>query len=168
MVFLVVTSQVVISMADWVSNDLHNGQQINSAQTLHTAADSAAQQAIQSVRYLFLPASTPTTPEQQCLDGGTASTWTPATPASAVSGPTVNVWCSTTLSESADWARVVTIYVCPGSGTTYSACEASTPPLLTVQVTFDDATTDGISECDAKSNLTCGIGMVINSWVLEN
>lgn len=156
MVFLVVTSLVVTGLADWVKNDLNNTVKFTSAESLQSTANSAAELAIQSVRYNFTAATLNASPPQPC--------WTPsATPSEiTLNGQSVSAWCTTRWDPLSTSTRVVTVMACQ-SGTTASQCAAN--PVLYAVVTFDDYPSPKGAVTSAQCTSTCGLGMTINDWV---
>jgi hypothetical protein len=167
LIFLVVVSMVVISLSGWTGNDMNNGSKFTSYQYLHSAADNAVEMAIQNVRYTYM-----STASQPCLSGtsGPTSTWTDS------NGQTVNVWCSAvlpTLDSDTNNSRMVTFDACPvaidGVTITQAMCTTSSSdtPLLQAVVTFDDASLNGVSLCNADSDETCGLGMTVDSWAFS-
>jgi hypothetical protein len=44
---------------------------------------------------------------------------------------------------------------------------SSDTPLLQAVVTFDDASLNGVSLCNADSDETCGLGMTVDSWAFS-
>lgn len=156
LVFLIVTSLVVLSIAGWTKNDLNNTSKFTSAQSLQSAAGSATELAIENLRYSFMPLTLNASPPQPC--------WTASPTPSEITlnGQTVAVWCSTRWTPLGTNTRFVTFVSC-ASTVTASACALN--PLLYVTVTFDDYPSPRGAVSTVECTLTCGTGMTINSWV---
>ena len=163
LVFLVVVSLIVISMATWTSNDLRNSIKFTRAQSTVATANSATEVAVQSVRYDFEPATLNASPPAACL----------ASPFPTLNDQTVSVWCSTQWNQTSASTRRVTFSTCLS---TVSAADCAVHPLLQAIVTYDDFPTSGnYSSCGPVSTSTtttapmtgssCGTGMKINTWV---
>jgi hypothetical protein len=171
LVFLVAISLIVGALTSWAMNDLSNTTEFNSASSLNYAATSAAQVAIQSIRY------TPLMPQTQAPT--IASCWAP--PSGYVSqlsnydGFTVAVWCSTVQTLSSARTRVVTLIACTSDlnplstissmstvQAAASACQAS--PLLTARVAFDDYPSAGGAPLTQTCTTWCGQGATTELW----
>lgn len=157
LVYLIAVSVTVAALAGWATNDLDNSNNFASARTLQTAAGSAAQLAIQSIRY----APELSTTYDTSVPGACWGTTT----AVALDGVSMLSWCSTTQydPESAE-TRVVSIYTCLS---TVSAASCALQPYLDVTVTFDDYPPAGSAPFSGSCTIyrTCGQGMTVNSWV---
>ncbi len=157
LVFLIVTSLVVISLANLAKNDLIATTKFKSAQSLDSAADSAAELAVNNIRYNFMPQTLNASPPAFCWTGSLGSQIT-------LNGQTVSVWCSTRWNPLSAKTRVVTFVACPSS-TSVLACAVN--PLLEGVVTFDDYPSPRGAVSTAQCTSTCGVGMTINSWVFD-
>ena len=157
LVFLIVTGLVVISLANFAKNDLIATTKFKSAQSLDSAADSAAELAVNNIRYNFMPQTLNASPPALCWSGSLGSQIT-------LNGQTVSVWCSTRWSPLSTKTRVVTFVVCPSS-TSSLVCAVN--PLLEGVVTFDDYPSPRGAVSTAQCSSTCGVGMTINSWVFD-
>lgn len=157
LVFLIVTSLVVISLANLAKNDLIATAKFKSAQSLDSAADSAAELAVNNIRYNFMPQTLNASPPELCWTGSLASEIT-------VNGQSVSVWCSTRWNPLSTKTRVVTLVACPSSA---SALNCAVNPLLEGVVTFDDYPSPRGAVSTAQCTSTCGVGMTIDSWVFD-
>ena len=100
--FMVVTSLVVISLAGLATNDLNNTAKFTSAQSLQSAADSATNLAVNSLRYNFMPQTLNASPPQPCWTTG------PTPSDVTLNGQSVSVWCSTAWTPLSPNTRLVT------------------------------------------------------------
>ena len=158
-VFLTVVSIVMLALVQWVGNDLTNTAKFTSAQSFQSTANSAAELALQNVRYNFVGATLNASPPVPC--------WTTAPSPSLLSlnGQSVDAWCSTSWTIGISESRVVTISICLSS---VSATSCASTPLLGVIATFHDfEKSTGISTCSPKSTTNCGTTMTIDSWVFS-
>ena len=161
-VFLTVVSLVMVALVQWVGNDLSNTAKFTSAQSFQSTADSAAEIALQNVRYNFMIATLNASPPAPCW------TTSPSPSLLSLNGQSVDAWCSTSWTTGSHESRVDTISVCLS---TLSAGSCAQSPLLQVIATFGDfEKTTGISSCSPQSTAqsatttTCGTTMIINSW----
>ncbi len=169
LIFLVVVSLIVLSMASWTSSDLTNSIRFTAAQSTVATANSATEVAVQDARYFFDPSTLNASPPISCL----------ATSTGTINGMSVSVWCSTRWNPSSHSTRVVTFSTCPS---TQSATYCAANPLLQAVVTYDDyPTTNNYSSCPliptstptttttttttATGTSSCGAGMKIDTWV---
>jgi hypothetical protein len=108
LIFLVVVGGVVGSLASWATNDLKNTTQFTSARTEQYAVSSAAQTAVQNIRYtpLLSTDQTPSASPSYCWGAGPTSELT-------LDNETVAVWCSTVWTPTSASTRVVTFSACP-------------------------------------------------------
>jgi hypothetical protein len=172
MAFLLAISLIVGALANWAMNDLNNTTKFNTSSSLHYAATSAIQVAIQSIRYSPLMPQTQSPALNYC--------WTPqsgyVSQLSNFDGFTVAVWCSTVQTLSSARTRVVTLIACtsilnPNNTTSSlptvqaaaSACQAS--PLLTARVAFDDYPSAGGAPLSLTCTTWCGQGATTELWV---
>jgi hypothetical protein len=172
LIFIVAVSLIVIPLADWASGSLTNTGQFQNASTLHYALTSAANTAIEGIRYNPLPSGA-----NVSLDSNgygvqpVGACWTPYTGTTSsvtLNGYNVNVWCQTTVNLTQSATRVVTLYACVSTfgGGTETGCQAA--PQLQAQVTFDDYPTDGgitlVRQCDVETG-SCGFSQFLNRWI---
>jgi hypothetical protein len=177
MIFLVVISITIASLANWTMNDLNNTTAFTNARATTYSATSAANVAVQSIRYhpcdgVVCSANTsPATTLGEC--------WVPASGGpSGVSqlttdAITVAIWCSTAENLKSSSTRVVDLYACvstltSGSSTinaAASACEAS--PRLHVQVTFDDYPFGGGQPLTVQCTTLCGGSTLLDTWTWQ-
>lgn len=158
LVFMIVTSLVVLSLAGMAKNDLINTTNFKSAQSFQSTANSATEVALDSIRYHFTPATLNASPPQPCW------TTSPTESQLTLNGQSMAVWCSTRWAPVSQNTRVVTFVSCPSSLTAQSC--ASTPTLEAV-VTFDDYPLPRGAVSTVECTTTCGVGMSINSWVFD-
>lgn len=161
-IFLTVVSMVMVALVQWVGNDLNNTAKFTAAQSFQSTADSAAEIALQNVRYNFMVATLNASPPVPCW------TTSPSPSLLSLNGQSVDAWCSTSWTTGSTESRVDTISVCLS---TVSAANCAQTPLLQVIATFGDfEKTTGISSCSPQSTAmsstttTCGTTMTINSW----
>lgn len=172
LVYIIAIGLIVGALSDWAMNDLNNTTHFRSASSLDYAASSAAQVAIQSIRYA---------PEMPATQAPNLSyCWTPTSgyiSELTENSYTIGVWCSTVQNLASARTRVVTMYVCPTSLSSSSsstdvlnggvACQAK--PLLTVQVAYDDYLPGQLTlkvTCDQLlPTSTCGEGAKIEKWI---
>lgn len=165
LIFLVVVSLIVLSMATWTSNDLTNSIRFTAAQSTVATANSATEVAVQDARYYFDASTLYASPPVSCLAPATGT----------INGLSVSVWCSTQWNPQSKSTRVVTFSTCPSA---QSASYCAENPLLQAVVTYDDyPTTNNYSSCPPVSTTTttttttttgtssCGTGMKIDTWV---
>lgn len=158
MVFLVVSGLIVISLENMAKNDLGNTPKFSSAHALQSAANSAAELALNSIRYNFTSQTLNASPPQPCWTAG------PTPSEITLNGQSVSAWCSTKWSPLSKNTRVVTIYSCKSS---LSSSLCALNPLLEAKVTFDDYPSPMDAVSAAQCTSTCGVGMTINSWVID-
>jgi hypothetical protein len=166
LVYLVAVSLIVGGLTDWAMNDLNNTSNFTSARSLQTAASSATETAIQSIRYsplLGLGQTLNASPPTPCWGSGASSGLTTLN-GNAVDGVSMDVWCSTVWNPTSANTRVVTLSTCSTAVTTSAATCAATP-LLQARVTFDDYPPGVNTPTTALCVVFCGSGMTLNSWV---
>ncbi len=171
LIFITVISVIGASLTYWATNNLNNTSKFGSALSLESASNSAAQLALQDIRYNFTPTTLNASPPQPC--------WIPQLPAAPVSqaafnGENVAVWCSTRWNPLSPATRVVTMSACLESvfpnGTTaavinLAATACALNPFLHAVVQFDDfPSTISASNCSPLGNTTCGTTFTILSW----
>lgn len=158
LVFMIVTSLVVLSLANLAKNDLNNTAKFKSAQSLQSTANSATELAVNSIRYNFMPQTLNASPPQPC--------WTASPTPSEVTlnGQSISVWCSTQWTPLSDNTRVVTIVACDSSA---SAAACASTPVLQAVVTFDDYPSPRGAASTAQCTSTCGVGMTVDSWAFD-
>ena len=155
LVFLVVVSFIALGLANSLGGGLINAVNFRAARSMQSAANSAAELALESLRYNFTPSTLNASPPQPCW--GTSSS-SPLT----IDAQTVDAWCSTRWNPVSTGTRVVTIDVCPSS---FDSTACSVSPLLLAVVTFDDYPASGGPVSTAQCTTTCGTDVAINSWV---
>lgn len=159
LIFLIVVSLIVISLATWTSNGLNNTRSFTAAQSTISAANSATELAAQYARYNFVSSTLDASPPASC--------WASSSKVS-YNGVPVSVWCSTLwFPSSTSQTRIVTFSTCLQS---VSPANCAAAPLLQAVVYYDDfPQIGGSSNCLSgtlqTSSTTCGVGMAIHSWV---
>ena len=164
LIYILVISLVVAALTTWARNDLSNTTKFESASSIHYAASSATQVAIQSMRFNPIPLATPAS--------GVTSTigqcWVPVsgtTSTLSIDGVSVTVWCTTTENLNSPNTRVVDFYTCL-STVTSSNCQSHSE--LAAVVNFNDYPPGGLPtmtvQCNFLSPQTCGNGMAMVSW----
>ena len=154
LVFLIVVSLIVISIAGLTSTDLRGSTIFASAQATTAAADGATQVAIQYSRYNF--------------DGATLNYPALCGPTQSINGESVQSYCETQWHPFSASTRFVTVSTCLSLVTDPVQC--ANRPLTQAIVVIDDYPQSGNSSCvpgtlETTQNSTCGTEMVQNSWV---
>lgn len=163
LVYIVSISLIVGALADWTMNDLTNTTHFKNASQLDYAVSSAAEVAVQSIRYAPLLGPNDT---QYPTSGTVSYCWSPPDGSSTSNLPTngydITVWCSETQNLASSATRVVTIYACESS-VSASACVSG--DLLTAEVTFDDYPPGGAATLTQTCTAgVCGQGATTNEW----
>ncbi len=160
LVFIVVVAVIVGAISSLAINDLNNTTHFNSATALDYSASSAANLAIQSVRYT--PQTVPDGTQGPCWGSGTSTYSPPASP-NGSTGPTVAIWCTTVHHAGSSQSRDVTMIACLSS-LSQSNCQSN--PLLTLVEAYDDYTASGTDTCVGAqaSATTCGAGASTLVW----
>jgi hypothetical protein len=163
LVFLVAVSMLVLAIASWVGNDLAASVSFTNSRSADFAATSATQLAIQSIRKDPLVGAGETLnadPPTFCWAPG------PTSVLSGVNGESIAVFCSTAISASTPYIRVVTFSACVNTATLTGATCAAHPLLRTV-VTFIDTPVTGSpppgGACNDTVQTICGTFMIENS-----
>lgn len=169
LVYIFTVGLIVAALADWATNDLTNTAHFTTARSLQYALSSVTETAIQSIRYIPMPSTTPATGVATPPASSPGYCWTPATGFTddelnpVIDGENVAVWCSTVENLPQAATRVVTFYACLNT-TSNTAC--ANAPLLEAVVAFDDYPPGGspllIAQCAASVN--CGEGMTVENW----
>ena len=159
LVFLIVSSLIVLSLSSLATNDLNNASQFKLAQSRQSTADSAVELAIEKVRYNFMPQTLNASPPQSCWNSD-------STPSQvSLNNQNIDVWCSTRWAPLSTKTRVVTFFACQS---TVTAAQCGTTPLLYAVVTFDDYPSPIEPISTAQCTTTCGESMDINSWIFND
>jgi hypothetical protein len=163
-IYITVISLVVAALTTWASNDLNNTTQFESASSIHYAASSATQVAIQSMRFNPIPQLTP--------PGGATSSigecWVPVsgtTSTLVIDKVSVTAWCTTTENLNSPHTRVVSVYTCLS---TVASSNCQSHSALAAVVDFNDYPPGGLPtmtvQCNFLVPVTCGNGMDMVSW----
>ena len=159
LVFLIVASLIVVSIAGLTATGLGLTTSYATAQSMTAAADVVTEAAIQQARYDF---------EQATLNNPVRCTSTQ----SPSNEPAVQAWCDTLWDYASPSTRTVIVSTCLNSISTGVACEVS--PLLQAIVVFDDYPTAysessclPVSPLNPVQNTTCGEQMSLNSWAFN-
>lgn len=176
MIFLIVISMTIASLANWTMNDLNNTTTFTNARATTYAATSVANVAVQSIRYAIDPTGVTLT---QNVATPLGECWVPASGGPTgvsqltTDGITVAIWCSTVENLNSPATRVVDFYACVSTltaastageiSTAASDCEAN--PRLHVEVTFDDYPPGGSSPLTTQCSTWCGDGTSLDTWV---
>ena len=104
-IFLTVVSVLMVALVEWVGADLRNTSRFTAAQSFQSTANSAAEIALQNVRYNFMSATLNASPPAPC--------WTTSPSASLLSlnSQSVVAWCSTSWTTGSAQSRKVTVSV---------------------------------------------------------
>jgi Tfp pilus assembly protein PilX len=176
LIFIIVVSAMTTALTSWVTSDLKNTSKFTSAQSIESAANSATEAALQSVRFQFQGATINATPPAPC--------WTSPSPAGKftiqeqnITQVSLSVFCSTMYKPSSTQTRTVTISTCIYSTSVAAAATCAASPLLQAVVVFNDFPSVGASECIAivptttttapPDQVSCGTGMSIVSWAFN-
>ncbi len=165
MVFLLIGTLIVTTLASWTTNDLNNTTGFRSVETNLYAADGAAEVAIASVRYTY-----PTTsPSGSLLSGWQYSGPCPSTNPIEVDGAWVAAWCTTSVPE-AQFSRLVKIDVYADPSQTPLAIQPSeSSAILVAVVGFNDAIAQSVSPpyvC-SRAPSDCGNSMEVVTWRVQ-
>ncbi len=168
LIYVVAVSLVALALADWATNDLSNTTKFSNASQFDTALRSIVELGTQNIRYKPLNTTLSTTIPPQ--PGPVGLCWTPTSgsmDSQIVDGYSLAVWCQTTESTASiksSATRLVTLYACPTTITTGTACAAS----FSVEslVTFDDYQS-GVSAYLSQTCVppNCGFGATQKSWI---
>ena len=160
LLFVLVVSIVIGSIASWATNDLGNTTKFTNARTVQYSVSSTVNTAIGNIRYTPLFATqlltTPTQP---------GYCWTPSSGSTStlqINGVTTTVWCYTNYNAGSSSTRVVTFSACTTANESAASCAAN--PTLQAVVTFDDYPTGYSPPSTAQCAVYCGTGMTENSW----
>ncbi len=151
MVFLFVTSIVLLSIAGATSNDLLNSSNLKAQRSVEYAADGATTMAVQTARYS--PSTYIQPGPSDCLPGG-----------SPQNIDTVEIWVECTgihYDPTSEVTRIIDFRAC----TTKDCPNGSV--ILRARVVFDDYSAAHIGDCAPNMSSTCGTAMTIESWILE-
>ena len=161
LLFVLVVSIVVGSIASWATNDLGNTTKFTNARTVQYSVSSTVNTAIGNIRYTPLFATqlqtTPPNPPNYCWIPSSGSTST-----LQINGVTTTVWCSTVYNAGSSNTRVVTFSACTTANEPAASCAAN--PTLQAVVTFDDYPPGYSPPSTAQCVVYCGTGMTENSW----
>ncbi len=178
-VFLTVISVIATSLTLWATNGLNDTSKFASALSLESATNSAAQLALQDVRYNFTPTTLNQSPPQPCWIPPSGATFNAQVSQQEFNGEWVSVWCSTQWNPLSSATRVVTISACldpsnapfpNGTLVTDAIVQAAAAacarnPFLQTVVQFDDyPNTIGASNCSPLGSTTCGTTFTVLSW----
>ena len=153
LIFLTVSSLIVMALVSWVGNSLVDTVHFNAASSLEYATGGVAQIEIQNLRYTYQNATSGTV---ACTPGGGSSF--------ALNGTPVSAWCSFVHNPFSASTRVATVYVC-SSAISQSSCVAF--PYLQATASFNDYTLTDTDNCTSTSNETsCGTAMSITGWII--
>ena len=158
LVFLVVVSLIGVSIANWVGSDLVNVLNFRAARAVQGTANSAAELAVQSLRYNFSAATLNASPPVPCW------TTSPSPSQLNLNGQSVSAWCSTRWQPLSTSTRIVTITACPSS---FSAVSCANQPLLLGVVSFDDYSSSSSAIGAVQCTTLCGTEMTVDSWVFD-
>lgn len=168
LIYITAISLIVGALANWAMNDLNNTTRFQSASSIDYSATSAAEVAIQSIRYTPLVAQTAVL--GNCFDVPAGMN---VSGLSNVNGFTVAVWCNTVQNLASAQTRVVTFYACPVSSLNLASpvaaglvCQAA--PLLTAKVAFDDYPPGGSASLTRTCSTWCGQGATTQKWTWGN
>jgi hypothetical protein len=159
LIFLLVVGGVVGSLTGWATNDLNNTAQFASARTEQYAVSSAAETALQNIRYAPLFST-----QLQTTAAAPSYCWGTSSPSQLkIDNITVAVWCSTVYTPASSNTRLVTLSACPVTPTESAASCASTPALQAV-VTFGDYPPGYSAPNTSQCQVYCGTSLTVDSW----
>jgi hypothetical protein len=153
LVFLVAVGLVLLAIVTFAGGSFRNTINLNSQRGVEYAADGATTAAAQATRYTY---NTYTTPGN-CLPGGQSSM--------TINGIAISVQCSAVnFNPNSAATREVLFLACRTGG----SCTTSNA-IIQASVTYDDYSTSGFYVCSsATGTQTCGSGMTVNSWLVQN
>ena len=178
-VFLTVISVIATSLTLWATNGLNDTTHFASALSLESATNSAAQLALQDLRYNFTPTTLNQSPPQPCWMPPPGATFNAQVSQEQFNGEWVSAWCSTQWNPLSSATRVVTISACQNPSNTFfangtlvtdptvqaAATACALNPFLQTVVQYDDyPTTIGASNCSPLGSTTCGTTFTVLSW----
>lgn len=156
--FIFAVGMVLVALGGFAANALLNTNNLTSYRATQGNAEIAVTVAMRYERTRYSPADATTS----CLPSGTI----PAASTNSSSTNPMTVWCTTTLSTTSYYDRVVDFYACP-SGVARSTCTANgtgSPLYLHARVAYSDFNFSGADSCTAASTATCGTAMTIDAW----
>jgi hypothetical protein len=176
MIFLIVISMTIASLASWTMNDLNNTNAFTNARATTYASTSVVNVAVQSIRYAIDPTGRGFTQNTVTALG---ECWNPAAGGPAgvsqltTDNVTVAVWCQTVENLNSPATRVVDLYACVSTLTSASstaiinaaASDCQSSPRLHVEVTFDDYPPGGSPPLTTQCTTWCGDGTSLDTWV---
>ena len=116
LIYILIVSLTVGALITWVMNDLRNTTNFQNSSSLRYAVTSATDAAIQSIRDVPIPSTTPTqgvaTPVSYCWSPYTVINGSTDVSELSVDGYTIGVWCSTTEYLASSDTRDVMLYAC--------------------------------------------------------
>jgi hypothetical protein len=151
LVFLLVTSLTVYTIATLAGNSLLDATKFNQASALDYATSGAVQIEAQNMRYVY---QSSVTNFYNC---------TPL-PSSQTYLPSVSVYCSVLDQPTTAASRTVTFDSCAAS---VSAANCQAAPYLQAVISFDDYNLNGTNSCTSSLIATCGTSMSITGWQVE-
>jgi hypothetical protein len=167
-IFVVIIALTLLGLLTLSGNDLTNTSNLQTERSLEYAADGATDAAVQAVRYSYYAFDGHTNKAgDDCLpDGPAFQNPDRNTTTMSIDGNTMMVDCTGTLPSP------------PGTNTrtvTFMACIQAQAPctsgnsVLTATVVFQDHNSFHQYLCNSAPNsATCGIGVVVQSWVVKN
>ena len=180
LVFILLISLSVLGLLTFGGTGIKNAASLQGQRDIEYAADGATTAAIEGVRYSFenyesntyqwptgpaAPSPTPpigTPPTAPCLPSGASQV--------TIDGDAMVVSCLGTPTQQTD-TRVITFYACllpSGNAANTYPC-SSNDDVVAATVDFQDVSSSGIYDCsDAQDMTTCGTGMVVTSWIVDN
>jgi len=166
LVFVILIAFSILGLVTFGGGGIKDAASLQGQRSLEYAADGATTAAIEAVRYNYLAYNgappVGTNAAGVCLPAGASQI---AIPEEGIPYNMV-VSCSGTL-ETAPTAQYTRVIV-------FTACQNTAPctptnAIVTATVDFQDLSPTGIYSCyDTSDTSTCGTGMVISSWVVEN
>jgi hypothetical protein len=152
LLFLVAVGIALLALVNFAGGALLNTVNLNSQRGLEYAADGATTAAAQATRYSY---NTYTSPGN-CLPGGQTSM--------TINGIAISVQCSAVnFNPNSAATREVLFLACRAGSCTMANS------IIQASVTYDDYSTSGSYVCGpATGTETCGSGMTVNSWLVQN
>lgn len=163
LVFIIIVSLSMLGLITFGGTGILNATNLKGQRSLEFAADGATTAAVQAVRYSYNGFITSS--EQDCLpDGAVFSLTSPDTQTLTINGITMTVDCTAAPmpTSSPNVTRAVLFDACQTA-----PCSANNS-IVIATVYFTDISTSGVNSCSSPTNSsTCGVGMTINSWIVE-
>jgi hypothetical protein len=166
LIFVLILSLSIYGLVTFGGIGIKNTVNLKGQQSLEYAADGATEASIQAVRYSNYAWNYPLGNLQlvDCLPDGAIFAAPSTTPSLTINNTPITVDCIPgPPSPASHVTRVVTFYACPQA---VSPCSAANSVVFAT-VDFEDVTPTGSDQCNNTNIMTCGMGEIITSWVVQ-